>query len=967
MNNKTTFILLLLLFIAFVWGGNVVLSLKKDHKIVLSDNQRFKTIKDVSLFKINDDDWVEGLLSNMTIEEKVGQLIFPYAHGFNYGEESEEYQRLSYLVNNLNVGGFVFFRSRMEEKVELINRLQNISRVPLLISADFENGVTQRVRGATSFPNLMGVGAANDVNLTYKMAEIIAKEGRALGVHLNFAPVSDVNNNPLNPIINVRAFGEDIELVKKHTNAFIKGLQNNRMAATAKHFPGHGNTSLDSHRSLPVLSGIKSELNEIELSTFKSNISSGVMSVMIGHLAVPAFEPKKDLPSSLSEKVVSELLQNKMGFKGLVVTDAMNMKSITKNFSNAEAAVLAIKAGNDVILFPENEDDSYFGILDAVKTGDIDEERINHSVRKVLLLKKWVNLDSEKFTDVEKMKKSVGAFSSRQIAKRIAEKSITIVKNNNGIIPIRQCLKTQYVHYSLLDSETSNAATSFEQWLSDRLVNIKNITLPLKSKDKSYTEAVDSAKDAEVIILSVYVKVRDYKGSVTLTQNQEKFINTLMKLQKPVIMLSHGNPYLLMNFPDVDAYLCNYGDIHISEKALEEAIFGEKTISGILPVSIPNSGYSAGSSMILEKSALSVDASSLKQKQQSGLEKIDVLFEKAIKDSAFPGAVILIAKDGNIVYEKAYGKHTYDRNAEKMTASTIFDLASVTKVTATTNAAMICIDRGLFKLDDKVTAYIPAFAASGKENVRIRNLLLHNSGLQAFKPYYKMNKKGSEIIDDIYLSKLEFEPGTKTLYSDLGMITLQKIIEKVTGKTLDRFCYDELFAPLGMKNTLFNPPVEMKNRIAPTEIDDYWRNRLVQGEVHDENAFSLGGVAGHAGLFSTARDISVLLQMLLQKGFYQGKQYIKKETVELFTKRESESSTRCLGWGINSPGSSAGKLFSPVSYGHTGFTGTSVWTDPTRNLIVVLLTNRVYPTRENSKLGNFRPSLHSAIINALEK
>ncbi len=347
---------------------------------------------------------------------------------------------------------------------------------------------------------------------------------------------------------------------------------------------------------------------------------------------------------------------------------------------------------------------------------------------------------------------------------------------------------------------------------------------------------------------------------------------------------------------------------------------------------------------------------------------VDAVINKAIEDEAFPGAVVLIWKDGKTIYEKAYGNYTYDKSSPIVQTNTIFDLASVTKVVATTTAAMICCDRKLFSLDDKVIKYIPEFEVNGKENITIKNLLLHNSGLPAWKKFYGRGLKYDDVINEIYSSEIEYKTGEKTVYSDLGIITLGKIIEKVTGKSLDVFCSDEIFKPLKMNSIFYNPNDSLKKLCAPTEIDDYWRNKTLQGEVHDETSAMLNGVAGHAGLFSTAEDIAKLMSVLMNKGKYNDVQFIKPSTIELFTKRNSEGSTRALGWDTKSdPGSSAGKYFSKNSFGHTGYTGTSIWADPERNLFVVFLTNRVYPTRENTKIQKVRPQLHNAVIKSIEK
>jgi beta-N-acetylhexosaminidase len=347
--------------------------------------------------------------------------------------------------------------------------------------------------------------------------------------------------------------------------------------------------------------------------------------------------------------------------------------------------------------------------------------------------------------------------------------------------------------------------------------------------------------------------------------------------------------------------------------------------------------------------------------------QIDEIIQSAIKDSAFPGAVVLVSKDGAIIHEKAFGHFIYDDTSAAVTINTIYDIASLTKVIATTTAAMICYDKNLFSLDDPVAKYIPEFSQNGKERVTIKNLLLHNSGLPAFKPYYKMFSSAEEVIKDIYATPLSYDTGSKTVYSDLGFITLAKVIEKVSGKKFDIFCKEEIFKPLQMNSTYFNPPDSLKYKIAPTEYDNYWRNKLVWGKVHDETAALLNGVAGHAGLFSTAEDISNLLQMLLNGGTFNGHQIIKPETIKLFTTRYSDEITRALGWDTKSEvNSSAGDLFDITSFGHTGFTGTSVWADLTRNIFVVFLTNRVYPTRDNKKLYKVRPILHDAVINALD-
>ena len=447
---------------------------------------------------------------------------------------------------------------------------------------------------------------------------------------------------------------------------------------------------------------------------------------------------------------------------------------------------------------------------------------------------------------------------------------------------------------------------------------------------------------------------------------QAELVHDLRSLGKPLVFMAHGSPYILSRFPKAETYICNYGDTEVSESALGEAIFGEIPIQGKLPISIPNTDYEFGLGLQKPKSALHNISGLFQKLEQNKFAETDDLIIKAIVDSAFPGAVLLVAKDGEIIHEKAFGNFTYDYSSREVTINSIFDLASVSKVIGTTTAAMMLIDRRKLNLDEKVINYLPEFNNNGKENITIRNLLLHNSGLAPFKKYYDVYSTAEEVINDIMNLTPEQEPGSKYVYSDLGMITLQQIIERISGKSLDKFLDENLFTPLGMNSTMYNPPPELKDNCMPTEFDDFWRMRQLQGEVHDERAYMLNGVAGHAGLFSTANDLAKFLQMILQKGNYQGRQYINPETIELFTKKQSDQSSRGLGWDTKSPeGSSAGKYFSPLSYGHTGYTGTSVWTDPTKSLFVIMLTNRVYPTRNNNKLSKVRPLIHDAIYKEL--
>lgn len=559
-----------------------------------------KEIKDVRIYQ-KTDDWVEQTLSKMTLEEKAGQMVFPNVNGIYMSDDSPEFKRLEFLVKEKNVGGLIFFTSDLYEQVVLTNKMQRLAKYPLLIAADYEHGITMRIDGATPFPNIMALGAVDDENLTHEMAKIIAKEGRAIGVHQNYAPVSDVNNNPNNPIINTRSFGESPELVAKHSNSFLKGLQDGGMIATSKHFPGHGNTSIDSHLDLPVLKSNLDELNQIELYPFKENIKAGVMSIMVGHLAVPAIEGDTGIPASLSKKIITDLLKNQLRFNGLIVTDALNMHGITNYYSTAKATIEAIKAGHDCILFPDNPIEAIDAIIDAVRNGVISEERINYSVRKILRTKKWAGLDEERLVEIDKISSIVGINEHLELAKLISRKSITLLKNENNLVPLSKDEQQKYAHIIIADSRNDNDGEFFRRNLKSKIQDINFARILMNSGEIDYQSALEISKNSDVIIISIYSKVRSYQGTLGINEKQKELVRKIIALKKPVIMISHGNPYVLGEFPEVTAYINNYGDTKFSELAVIEALLGEIDIEGKSPVSIPAAGVKVGDGIRVKK------------------------------------------------------------------------------------------------------------------------------------------------------------------------------------------------------------------------------------------------------------------------------------------------------------------------------------------------------------------------------
>jgi beta-N-acetylhexosaminidase len=918
-----------------------------------------------SLFPISSEEtkWVDSIMSKMSTRDKCAQMVMTWMLGNYISESSRDFKRVSSLIQNTKLGGIVFFKGDILNEALLINKFQGMSEIPLLIGADFERGLAMRLTDATEFPYNMAVAATGDKQFAYDMGKVIGLESRTIGVHQNYAPVADINNNSENPIINIRSYSEDKNIVSQFSAAFIAGTNDERVLSTAKHFPGHGDTQIDSHKDMPTISVDRFNLVNNELVPFVESIRAGVHSIMVGHLNVPALDPG-GIPATLSKKIITDLLKNEMGFAGLVVTDAMNMSAVTNYYSVGEAAVLAVKAGNDLVLMPPDEEVAVNAIYNAVLSGEISFERINESVRKILSAKKWLQIDKNLYSDLSKVPEIIGQESHIRLAQNIAEKSITLVRNDKHVIPIDPAKIYQTACISISDGLGSDSERIFQNEIDQKFTNVRKIFLNRKSTKKDYQNAYEIARQSDLILLPSFVRVRAYQGTVRLSESHTEFINKLLKLKTPSVIISFGNPYLLSLFPDAKTYLAAYGDPPVSQRAMASAIAGEINIQGKLPISIPKTDYIVGHGIPIENTTLKFVEGGYDLNYN--FASVDVAMIQGVQNKIFPGGVLLIGKEGKVIYEKPFGNFTYDASSTLMSTDAIFDLASVSKVVGTTTAAMLLYDEGKLNLDEKVQNYLPEFGNNGKEDISVRNLLAHNSGLIAYRNFRKLYNSKEETLKAI-MNETPVEPiGSKVVYSDLNMIVLQQIIEKISEKKLDEFLQEKIFKPLKMTRTMYNPPKELWYYSPPTSetIDPVKRNK---GVVHDGNAFILDGVAGHAGLFSTASDLAVFMQMMLQKGKYAGKQFIKTSTVNNWTKPQLKESARGLGWDTNSlGGTSAGNLFSKNSFGHTGFTGTSVWADKEKGIFVILLTNRVYPGGEEGGIQKFRPQLHDAVMKAVQ-
>jgi beta-glucosidase-like glycosyl hydrolase/CubicO group peptidase (beta-lactamase class C family) len=922
--------------------------------------------------------WVESTLRKMTVDEKIGQLLFTTYHGSFTTMDAAAYQQIMHDVKDLHVGGFInvtrmsplgIVKSQAYPTAVLNNQLQAKSKLPLLIGADFERGTAMRLDEGTSFPTAMALAAGGNLKDAYAMGKITALEARAVGIHWIYAPDADVNNNPGNPIINTRSFGEDPARVAQFVSAFVLGVQENGGLATAKHFPGHGDTAADSHIDLPVIRADRARLDDLELVPFRAAISMHVDSIMTGHLNVPALEPDPNTPATLSHNILTDLLRKQLGYQGLIVTDAMDMGGITVRYAPGEAAVRAVVAGVDALLMPPVPDAAFEALQAAVKSGRISKERLDASVRRILQAKARLGLHSNRLVDVNAINQKFGSVAWEREAQEISDRGVTLLRDTlhrlplDGIKPSRALLLAFYADPEPYPGE------DLERELRSRFDSVTTLRADTRFVNASVLK-LPPADSYDVAILALFVRVSDRKGNVDVPAEQAALAEQLYKTGKPIITVGFGSPYLIERFPQAETWLAAFGISDVAQISVARALFGQIPVRGHLPVTIPGVNLKAGFGMELPATPMTVQPMDAREEKQ--LQPAYDVIEKAVAEKAFPGATLAVGYRGKVSV-RAFGKLSYDAKAAATNPNTMYDIASLTKVVATTTLVAKLAEGDFavpLDLDAKVERYLPEWAggpnAEWRHRVTVRHLLTHTSGLPAFKEYWRTSKGKQDTLAKIFAEPLEYEPGTKEIYSDLGIILMAEIIERLTGRTLDDLAKSYIFSPLGMKDSMYRPSKKLWPQIAPTEIDNNLRHRLVQGEVHDENAFAIGGVSGHAGVFSTSPDLSAFGQMLLNGGVYAHQRILRRATIAQFTTPQQLSNgTRTLGWAVPTEGGSSGHYFSAHSFGHTGFTGTSIWIDPDRQLFVVLLTNRVHPTRENTKIQQVRPALHDAVLQAL--
>jgi len=947
---------------------------------------------------MNQNRWVDSLYSTLSLKQKIGQLFFVQA--FSNKTNSHEQEILNDILDN-NIGGIIFSNGSAEKQIVLTNKFQNNALIPLLIGMDAEWGLKMRLDSTFAFPWNMTLGAVQDNNLIKQVGTRIAFHANRIGVNFNFAPVVDINTNPNNPIIGNRSFGEDVNNVSEKSLNFMLGQMSMNVLSSAKHFPGHGDTSKDSHKTLPVINHSKERIYNTELIPFKYLIKNGLESIMIAHLEVPALESKKGLPSTLSYSIVTDLLKNELGFKGLIITDALEMKGLSNFKANGNLDMLAFKAGNDILLMSENVNQGIESIIYEYKKGNISENRLAYSVKKILKAKYKVGLHKRSRISLDNLNLDIMNTKDELLNENLIEKSITVIKNNKNILPIKDLKeKIGYMHLG------NDSGDYFLKSLN-KYVEVDDISGVFKNNsiktNFDYKSMLNSLKEFTTIIIGVHADSSNPWKSYTITPFELNFIRELSK-NKKVILDVFGSPYILnkfKNFTNIESIVVSYQNSKLFQQKSAQIIFGSLNSSGKLPVSIKNQFVSGKGILFNNLNRLSYGIPESVGVNSVNLKKIDSMAKLAIDSLMTPGLQILIAKDGKVIYNKNFGYLTY-KNTFKVNHKTIYDVASLTKIMVTLPIIMKLVEDGELSLDSKLKDIITDYEFSNKSDKTIREILSHHANLKSWIPFYKStldsvtglpnikyyNKNYSKdfnirVTDNLYLIssfkdsirniiKISELNKNKYKYSDLPYYMLKEYIENYYSSDLEYIINSQIYNKMGLTHTSYYPKtINNLNNIAPSEIDDYFRFQEIRGTVHDMGAAMQGGIGGHAGLFSNANDVAKIMQMYIQNGNYGGNEYLQKSTIDLFNYCYYCEKDNRRGVGFDKPqkeddGPTCGCV-SMNSFGHSGWTGTYTWADPDKKIVYVFMSNRSYPNSNDNKLlkSNLRTNIQKIIYNSL--
>ncbi|NOT51476.1 MAG: serine hydrolase [Chitinophagaceae bacterium] len=942
--------------------------------------------------KLTKEQWVDSVFNSLDDKEKIAQLMVIRAHS-NLG--ADHIAKVTKDIEKYNVGALCFFQGGPIRQANLTNFYQSIAKTPLMVTIDGEWGLGMRLDSVADFPYQLTLGAMDDQNLVYRMGLAVGEQCKRIGVHVNYAPVVDINNNPNNPVIGYRSFGENKEKVSAFGVAYMKGMQDAGIMACAKHFPGHGDVAVDSHYDLPVINKNRTQLDSMELVPFRAVFDAGIGSVMIAHLYIPSIDNTANKATSISKNNVTKLLKEDMGYNGLTFTDALEMQGVAKYFPGGTIAVEALIAGNDMLCLPASVPETIDAVKKAIEEKKLTWNDINEKVKKVLASKYSLGLNQQKVIDLNNLLDDLNV-KTDAIRKEVAEKTITVLakasltasRTDYADIPLKKGQKIAYVGIG------TSKLNDFGQRLKDDL-NADVFFLSYKDGGDKAAEILKAVpKDGKYD--AIIVGIHDFSNRPA---NNYGISATAIDLWKKLNFIKtetfvFGNVLATKNFCEAWTLVDCYQDDDVFQQAAADLLQGKVKAVGTLPVGVCK--YETGDGIVQQK-----------EKPVESLSKlavVDSIVNDAMAQKAFPGCVVLAVHNGEIIYHKAFGNYKYEPSPP-MTYESIFDLASVTKISATTVSVMKLYEQGKIDLKKRLGDYLPWVKGTNKANLQLDDILLHQAGLVPFIAFYtetidkatgvpnpaiysEKSKPGFTIrvAENIYMRndwqdtmfsrilKSNLGPQNKYVYSDNDFIFLGKIVEEVTGMTLQEYATQTFYRPMGMMTTGFSPRKRFPaDRMVPTETEKHFRRQTTQGDVHDEGASMFGGVAGHAGLFSDAYDLAMLYQMLLDGGTFNGERYLKKETIDLFTAYHSRNSRR--GYGFDKPEKDnkirrdpyPASLASPQTFGHTGFTGTCVWVDPKADLVYVFLSNRVYPTRDGNKLGQLgiRGKIQDAIYRAL--
>ncbi len=942
--------------------------------------------------------WVDSVFESMTLEDKIGQLFIIRAHS-DLGKDHEK--SVLEQIKKYKVGGLCFFQGTPEKQAELTANYQSKSEIPLIITTDAEWGIGMRFKeDGLSFPRQLMLGAIQDDKEIERMGFAIGKQLQALGVHVNFAPVADININPLNPVIGSRSFGENKENVASKSIAYMKGLQAAGVSTSGKHFPGHGDTDVDSHYDLPVLNYSMERLRSTELYPFQKLIDAGLDGMMVAHLHVPSIDSTPNISTTLSPNAINKLLKTEMGFNGLIYTDGLEMHGVTKHFKSDEVAVMALLAGNDFLLLPEDIALAMSGLKTAFKQKELDINLLNNTVKKILLAKYKLRLDTMELPDTDFAKKMAFDPYALGVKHKLIELAITVAQNKRALIPMVNIIDPSIATLAI----GSKTLTAFQTRL-DHYFEADHFNTDHQLNGLDEKSLLRDLKKYDRVIISLHEMSTSVAKNFGLTREELSLLQ-LINRQNEVILVVFGSPYSLKYFENIDHVIMAYEDIPEIEDITAQGLVGVFGFAGKLPVTASNiyplgHGFNTPSLKRLgysvpERVGMSSDSLAL----------IKGIVEYMIRIKAAPGCQVLIARDGRIIYEQAFGNHTYDDD-HLVQLSDLYDVASVTKVAATTLAVMRLDKEGVLSRNYTLGHYLPWLVGSDKEKMVLAKVMAHHAGLRSFIPFYENtvtleNNMWVETEPDLYcycpspdfclevadgmfmderyldtirqqIIKSGLNADGNYVYSDLGFIMLAEIIKRETGVGLDEYVDSLFYNPLGLKRIAFNPLRYFSpDEIVPTEVDNYFRCQEIQGYVHDMSSAMFGGVSGHAGLFSNAEDLAILYQMLMNGGKYGGKQYIDSEILKTYTTRFGKSTRRGIGFDLKELNKSGtmltSELASPNTYGHTGFTGICAWNDPDNRLTYIFLSNRTYPTMRNTKLftQKIRQKIHTRAYKAIE-